>query len=178
MRMLSRVDRAVAPDDPLRWVTFSGFWGFVFFLLSVAGLLAGQRHSVVRINQRTLWAALLIHMTAFVTGGTLFSALQQVLVRRSAEEQSEQAVASGTLQRSVPLQTLGSAVGAVVPFGLAVASAQLAERLTGAPLLPRARTDWRRALAVTSGLSGLAALAVSRIAAWVAEDALRAKTQG
>ncbi|HEU4323488.1 MAG TPA: hypothetical protein VFS21_10115 [Roseiflexaceae bacterium] len=178
MRMPSRADRVVAPDDPLRWVTFSGFWGFVFFVLSVAGMLAGQRHTVVRINQRTLWAALLLHMAAFVGGGTLFSALQQLLVRRSAKEQAEQAVATGALQRSIPLQALGSALGAVVPFGLAVGSARLAEHLTGAPLLPRARTDWPRALAVTSGLSGLVALAVTRIAAWVAEDALRAKTKG
>lgn len=171
MRRLYRSEPVVDRQDPLRWVTFSGFWGLILFLLSVVGLVAGQERSQVRISRRTAGVTLLIHMLAFVSGGTLFSLVQQVLVGRGARQQSRQAIRSGLLERSIPLQALGSAAGAVVPFGMVVAEARLAARLTGEPLLAPGRTNWPRALTVTSALSGLVALAVTRIAGWVAQDA-------
>jgi len=161
----------IAQEDPWRWVTFSSFWGGVYYLLVSAGIIAGSRSPNVRINRRATLVSLLVYMATFVSGGTLFSFLEQRIVRRSAKEQSERVIASGTLEPSIPFQALGSAAGSIVPLGLVLAANEIARRATGETVFAPTAVDWRRAVVVTGTLSGLAGLAVSRIATWVAEDA-------
>jgi hypothetical protein len=167
--------RVISPQDPWRWLTFSSFWGSIYYGLVYAGLIAGHTDPTVRVNRRALMVSLLVYLPVFVSGGTLVSLLQQLVVQRSAKEQSETAIASGVLEPSIPLQALGGAVGSVVPLCLVLASSEVACRLCGEPLMEPAAIRWPRAIAVTGALSGLASLAVSRIAAWVAEDAQHAR---
>jgi hypothetical protein len=54
---------------------------------------------------------------------------------------------------------------------------KLAERITGeAAFSDGEAVDWPQAIGVTASLSGLTALAVSRIVAWVARDARTSAT--
>lgn len=168
----------VSPEDPWRWLTFSGFWGSLYYLLVYVGLLTGQQPTTLRINRRPALLSFALYLTAFVTSGTLFSVLEQLLTGRSAKQQTRMLIAAGVLERGIPLQALGGAAGAVLPFGLVMATNAVAERLVGEPAVQPGPLRWGRAVAVTSVLSGLASLAVSRIAAWVAEDAREAERQG
>ena len=161
----------ISGQDPWRWVTFSSFWGGVYYLIVGAGLIAGNKSRTVQINRRASLVSLLVYMATFVSGGTLFSFLEQRIVRRSAKEQSERVIASGTLEPSIPLQALGGAAGSVVPLGLVLAANEVARRATGETVFAPTAVNWPRTVVVTAALSGLASLAVSRIAAWVAKDA-------
>lgn len=162
---------AISHEDPWRWLTFSSFWGSIYYLLVYAGIIVGHRSKTAQFNRRPLLVSLLLFLLFFISGSTLLSVIEQLVVRRSAKEQSRRAIASGLLEPSIPLQAIGGAAGAVGAFGLAAASNQIAERITHEPVFPAPDIDWPRALAATSIFSGLASLAVSRIAAWVAEDA-------
>lgn len=169
----ARSKDVVAAEDPLRWLTFSAFWGFIYYLLTAVGIIAGQKRADVRINRRAAGVALLVHEAMFIVGGSVFSYVQQRIAGRSAQEQSEEIAGSNVIERSIPLQALGGVAGAVIPFGVALGAMAAAEYLTEEPVFKAATTNWPVALATTSGLSGLAALAVSRIAGWVARDAKR-----
>ena len=165
----------VSPEDPWRWLTFSAFWGSLYYLLVYVGLLAGHQPGTLRVNRRPALLSFGLYLVTFVAGGSLTSWLQQLIAGRSAKQQSRTLIATGTLERSIPLQALGGAAGAVLPFGLVLAANAAAERLSGEPPLQPGPFHWGRAVAVTSSLSGLAGLAVSRIAGWVAEDAREAE---
>lgn len=159
-------------EDVARWLTFTSFWGALFYLLSCVSLVAASRRETVRLNGRTLGVGLLLHVATFVAGGSLSSAVGSLARGKSSTEQAEESIKSGQLERTVPLQALGGALGSVVPFGLAVGSLQLAEHITGQPALSDEQAvSWPQAVGVMVTSSGLTALAVSRIAAWVARDA-------
>lgn len=165
----------VAKQDPWRWVTFSGFWGSVYYLFVGVGLIASSKRSVVSIDRRAGLVSFLVYITTFVSGGVVFSLIEQLIVRRSAKDQSREAIAAGVLEPSIPLQALGGAAGSIVPFALVLGSSEVARRITGAPVFDLQAVRWPQAIGVTALLSGLASLAVSRIAAWIADDAQHAK---
>lgn len=167
-------DAPIGGEDVARWVTFSGFWGAVFYLLACASMIASSRRQPVRLSGKTVGIGLLLHVATFVAGGSLSSAAGSLIRGKSSREQAQEAIATGRLERTVPLQALGGAAGSVVPFGLAVASLRAAERITGRPALGDLdEVRWPQAVGTMVAASGLTALAVSRIAAWVARDAKR-----
>ncbi|HMQ34853.1 MAG TPA: hypothetical protein PKD53_29300 [Chloroflexaceae bacterium] len=167
-------DAPIEGEDVARWLTFTGFWGAIFYLLACASLVAASRRQPVRLSAPTLGLGLLLHVATFMVGGSLSSAVGSLVRGKSSTEQAQEAIKSGQLERSIPLQALGGAVGSVVPFGLAVASLRVAGRLTGQPALKDLQAvQWPQAVGTMVAASGATALAVSRIAAWVARDAKR-----
>lgn len=65
-------------------------------------------------------------------------------------------------------------LGSLVPFTLAIGSITLASRLTGKPAFGKPHAiRWPLAMGTMVAASGILALAVSRITAWVAQDAKR-----
>lgn len=161
-------------EDVARWITFSGFWGFIYYLLSWIGLLAGQRKQPLQVQRESALVGLGIHLGLFVTLGSLVSAVGAVLQGKSTTQQARERVGSGLLQRSILLQGLGGAVGSVIPFALTVGSLRGAERITRRAAINDFRSiNWPVAIGTTALASGVTALAVSRIAAWVARDARR-----
>lgn len=167
-------DAPVRGEDVARWLTFSSFWGAIFYLLACASLLATSKRQPVKVNPPTVGVGMLLHVLTFVVGGTLSSAIGSLVRGKSSTEQAEEAIKSGKLERTVPLQALGGAIGSVVPFGLAIGSLKLAEQITGRPAVKDTdAVQLPQALAAMTVASGFTALAVSRIAAWVARDARR-----
>ena len=165
----------IADQDPWRWVTFSGFWGGVYYLIIGASLVAGNKSVDVRINRRAALISFLIYITTFVSGGVLFSFIEQLIVRKSATEQSRTAIASGALEPSIPLQAIGGAASAIVPLTLVIGSNEIARRITNSTVFAPTNIAWARTITVAVTLSGLASLAVSRIAAWIADDTRHAR---
>lgn len=165
----------ISKQDPWRWVTFSGFWGGLYYLFVGVGLIAGTKLPAVKVNRRAGLVSFLVYIITFVSGGVVSSLIEQLIVRRSAKDQSREAIAAGVLEPSIPLQALGGAAGSVVPFALVLGSSEVARRVIGVPVFEPEAINWPRAIAVTATLSGLASLAVSRIAAWIADDAQHAK---
>lgn len=166
-------DAPIGREDVARWLTFSGFWGAIFYLLACASLLATSKRQPVRINTQTVGVGMLLHVLTFVVGGATASAIGSLARGQSSTEQAQESIKGGQLERTVLLQALGGALGSVVPFGLAVGSLRVAERLTGQPALKDAQSSvqWPQAVGAMTLASGVTALAVSRIAAWVARDA-------
>lgn len=159
-------------QDVARWITFSGFWGFVYYLLAFVGLLVGQRRQPARVDMRTTLVGMGVHVAAFVTFGSLISAIGALVRGKSTTRQAREQISRGNLERTIVLQGLGGAVGSAAPFALAVGSLRAAEQITGkTTLVGDGDTDWLRAVGTTALLSGVTATAVSRIAAWVARDA-------
>lgn len=161
----------VGGQDVARWVTFSSFWGVLYFLIACVSMVATARRQPVRLHGPTAALAMLIHVAGFVLGGSTLSALGSLVRGKSSTEQAKESISSGQLEATVPLQALGGAAGAVVPFALTLGSLTVAEQITGQPAMSHAGVRWLPAIGVMTGASGLAALAVGRIAAWVAEDA-------
>lgn len=162
----------ISGEDVARWVTFSGFWGAIFYLLACVSLVASSKRQPVRVSAPTLGLGLLLHVAAFVAGGTATSAIGALARGKSSTEQAQESIKSGQLEQTVPLQALGGALGSVVPFGLAVGSLRLAGQITGEPALKDLQSvQWPQAIGAMTISSGVTALAVSRIAAWVARDA-------
>lgn len=162
----------IQTEDVARWLTFTGFWGAIFYLLACVSLIVTHRRQPLKINARTTLVGLGVHLATFVTLGSLGSAIYSLVRGKRTTEQAEERIASGALERATLAQGIGGAVGAAVPFGLAVASLRVAERVTGESAFSSAR-DLRlpQALGVMTLLSGLTSLTVSRIAGWVARDA-------
>jgi hypothetical protein len=167
-------DAPISGEDVARWVTFSGFWGAIFYLLACVSLVAASKRQPVRVSAPTLGLGLLLHVATFVAGGAATSAIGALARGQSSTEQARESIKSGQLEQTVPLQALGGALGSVVPFGLAVGSLRLAGRITGEPALKDLQSvQWPQAIGAMTLSSGVTALAVSRIAAWVAKDAKR-----
>lgn len=159
-------------EDVSRWLTFSGFWGSIYYLLSCVSLVAGARRQPLKLHTPTLGLGYLFHVLSFVVGGSLLSAVGSLVRGKSSSQQAEEAIGGGTLERTWLLQALGGAAGAAVPFAMALLSQQLASRVTGEDAVSAdADISWPVAGGTMVTISGLTALAVSRIAAWVAEDA-------
>lgn len=165
-------DAPIGGEDVARWLTFTGFWGAIFYLLACASLVSASRRQPVRLSAPTLGLGLLLHVATFMVGGSLSSAAGALARGKSSTEQAQESIKSGQLERSIPLQALGGALGSVVPFGLAVASLEVAGRLTGQPAVKDLQAvRWPQAVGTMVAASGATALAVGRIAAWVARDA-------
>jgi hypothetical protein len=178
MAQIKRRHGVISHEDPWRWLTFSGFWGTIYYLLSFAGLIAGQKSAALLLNRRPALVSFATFLLLFISGGTLTSVVQQLIVGRSSKDQARGVIANGLLEPSIPLQALGGAAGASLALGLATVSNRVAERITGERVFLAGEVNVARALAVTGLLSGFASLAVSRIAAWVAEDAQEAERIG
>ncbi|GAB4437391.1 MAG: hypothetical protein OHK0015_30080 [Chloroflexi bacterium OHK40] len=176
MATLSRLRKhnPIRREDIPRWLTFTGFWGAIFYLLSCVSLVAGSERRTVQLHPKTLGLGLLLHVASFMAGGALAVATGSLVRGKSSTVQSEEQISSGQLERTVVQQGLGGAVGSVVPFGMAVGSIELAGRITGVPAFGQRNTvNWPIAVGTMVVSSGLVALAVSRITAWVARDARR-----
>jgi hypothetical protein len=159
-------------EDIPRWLTFTSFWGAISYLLTCISLLAGGRRDAARLNLRTLGLGFLLHTTGFVTGGSLAVAVGSIVSGKSSTEVSQQEISGGQLEHSIVQQGVGGALGSVVPFALALGSIKLANRITGKSAFGETRTmSWPIAVGTMVVTSGVLALAVSRITAWVAEDA-------
>ncbi len=171
MQTANRLKSApITGEDLARWLVFTGFWGSSFYLLASVSLIAGARRQPVELDAPTLGVGYGLHVLSFVAVGSVGSAIVSLVRGKGTSEQAEEAIGGGQLERSWPLQAVGGAVGSVVPLALAVASQNIAEQITGRPAI-LGDVAWP----VTGGtmivLSGLTALAVGRIASWVAEDA-------
>lgn len=161
----------IEASDVARWFTFGGFWGFVFYLLSVAGMLIGHRRQPTSFNARTALVGMGIHVSIFVALTSLFSMLQSLVTGKSSTRTARERIAGGTLERSIITLGASSGTGSIIPFLMAAGSLRAAERITGEPAFPEAdQISWPRAAGSTALLSSITALAVARIAAWVAQD--------
>jgi hypothetical protein len=174
---LVKIDNEVVVEDQdvVRWITFTGFWGGIYYLLACTSLAVGQREQPVSIHVPTATTALGLHLSTFIAGGSLISASSALISRKSTTEQAREQIASGQIEETIVQQALGGAVGSVVPFGIALVSMQAAEQLTGKQAFDVEHMSWPVALGTMVALSGLTALCVSRIAAWVAKDARAGK---
>jgi uncharacterized protein (UPF0548 family) len=156
--------------DVRRWLVFTSFWGSISYLLSSTSLVIAAKRRPVKIDTPTLGLGYVLHVLTFVTGGSLASATSAIVRGKPTTDQSEEAISSGELQQKWPLQAAGGAVGSLVPFALAVASQRVAAKRTGRQAISK-DVNWPLAGGAMVALSGLTALAVARIVAWVAEDA-------
>lgn len=163
-------DLPVEGEDITRVLVFTSFWGTLYYLLACVSLIAGARRQPVEVDARTVATGYGVHLLAFMAGGALTSAAGALVRGKRPTEQAEEAIGGGQLERSWPLQAAGGAAGAVLPLGLAVASQAISGQLTRRPSLAEDVT-WPVVGATMVTLSGLVALAVARITAWVAEDA-------
>lgn len=162
---------AIEREDIARWLTFSGFWGSLFYILSLIGLVAGQRQQPVRLNAHTALVGMAVHVGTFVTIGSTGGLLAALVKGKSTSQQARERVNPEQLERGIVRAGVSGAVGSVIPFLLTLGSLQVAERITDKPLFEEGNTNWPRAVGTTAIFTGLTALAVSRIAAWVARDA-------
>ncbi len=169
--MVNHSGKLAQPGDVARWFTFTAFWGFVYYLLSFAGILGGHRYQPVRADADAALVGMGIHVGIFVAVGSLFSAINSVARKQSTTAITQQRVAAGTFENSILLQAISGGVGAILPFMLAVGSMRAAEQITGKAVFPDGRDlNWPRACGISMILSGLTALGVSRIAAWIVSD--------
>lgn len=170
---LVKIDNEVVVEDQdvVRWITFTGFWGGIYYLLACTSLAVGQRKQPVQVDVPATTTALGLHLSTFIAGGSLISASSALISRKSTTEQAREQIASGQIEQTIVQQALGGAVGSVLPFGIALASMQAVEQITGKKAFDTDHMNWPVAVGTMIGLSGLTALCVSRIAAWVAKDA-------
>lgn len=165
-------DAPIKGEDVARWLTFTSFWGAISYLLACVSLVVSSKRQPVKLNVPTTGLGMLFHVLSFVVGGSLSVAVGSIIRGKRSTEVSEEQISSGQLERSVLPQALGGALGSVVPFGLAVGSMLLAERVTGSPSLANPENiRWPLAGGAMVAASGATALAVSQITAWVAKDA-------
>jgi hypothetical protein len=159
-------------EDIPRWLIFTSFWGVISYLLTCVSLLVGSRRNPAQINRATLGLGLLLHTASFMVGGSLIVAVVSIIRGKSTTKISQEDIRSGQLGRSIiPLGGVG-ALGSVVPFTLAVGSIELARTITGQPAFGAADgQNWPLAIGTMAAASGMLSLAVSRITAWVAQDA-------
>ncbi|MFV9504670.1 MAG: hypothetical protein AB4911_08905, partial [Oscillochloridaceae bacterium umkhey_bin13] len=144
----------------------------ISYLMTFVSLFVGNRRNPVQINRTTLGLGFLLHTTSFIVGGSLLVAIASLIRGKSSTAISEEDISSGRLGRSV-LQMGGmGALGSMVPFTLALGSLKVAHRITGEPAFDEAEAQhWPLTLGTMATASGLLALAVSQITAWVAQDA-------
>lgn len=162
----------VGAGDVARWFTFGGFWGFVFYLLSFAGMLTGHRRQPVHVNVRTVSIGMGIHVGIFVGLTSLFSLLQSLVTGKSSRQIAQERIGGGTLEQSVLKLALSGGTGSVIPFLIARQSLHVAKGITGYPAFESNEDlNWARSVGVTAVLSGITAMAVARITSWVAQDA-------
>ncbi|NJP06480.1 MAG: hypothetical protein HC837_13070 [Chloroflexaceae bacterium] len=159
----------VTGEDVARWLTFSGFWGFVFYVLSTVGMLIGQRKQPVRIHGKTVLVGMIVHVVSFTALGSLLSAVVSFRSGKSTTRMARERIP--TVEQRIGPQTLGGMVAGAVPFLMSAGSLQVARKMTGKMAFPDAQTiDWVRGGSIMALLTAVTALAVSNIAAWVARD--------
>jgi hypothetical protein len=172
--------RTIQPEDVVRWVTFTGFWGFVFYLLACVAQIAGRRQPVT-FHLPTATVGLGIHLGAFVGGGSAVIALGTALQGKRTTELARERIGRDSLSSptQVLAQGVGAAVSSTVPLALVLISQRAAARITGTPTFPTAASlNLPRTIAVMGGLSSIMAMAITLIVGWVARDVRQAMQEG
>jgi hypothetical protein len=167
----------VGSEDVQRWITFTGFWGFIFYLLACVAQALGSRRQPVQIHMPTAVTGLGIHLAAFVGGGSALIALGSAFAGKQSTTLARERIGRNTLGRPLQVlgQGLGAAVGSLLPLGLAITSQRAAARITGTAVFHDAEAiDTPRTVLAMGGLSSLVAMAITLIVGWVARDARRA----
>ncbi|NTU80789.1 MAG: hypothetical protein HGA45_15660 [Chloroflexales bacterium] len=168
----TRKETPIRGEDIPRWLIFTSFWGGISYLLTFVSLLVGSRRNPTQINRTTLGLGFLLHTSSFMVGGSLIVAAVSIIRGKSSTAIAQEDIRSGQLGRSI-IQLGGvGALGSVVPFTLAVGSIELARTITGQPAIGEADgQNWPLTIGTMAAASGMLSLAVSRITAWVAQDA-------
>jgi hypothetical protein len=164
----------VRSEDVQRWITFTGFWGFIFYLLACVAQALASRRQPVPIHTPTAVTGLAIHLVAFVGGGSALIAAGSAVQGKRTTTLARERIGRSTLGRPLQVlgQGLGAAVGSLLPLGMAIASQRAAAQITGTPVFPDAAAiDKPRTLLAMGGLSSLVAMAITLIVGWVARDA-------
>jgi uncharacterized protein (UPF0548 family) len=156
--------------DVRRWLVFTSFWGSLFYVLASTSQIIAARQRPVKLDTPTLGIGYAMHIATFIAGGSAVAATSAIVRGKPTTEQSEEAISGGQLEQNWALQAAGGAVGSLVPFALTVISQRIAGRRTGRPAIS-SDVNWPLAGGAMIGLSGLVALGVARIVAWVAQDA-------
>ena len=170
--MRNKTQIVEAQDIP-RWVTFGGFWGFVFYLLSLVGILTSHRNQPARVNMRTVLVGLGLQILSFIGFTTVFSIGQAAVVKKSSTRLARERISGGSFVGSFFKLGLSASLVSLLPFGFAVGNMKTAERITGEPAFENAEEiNWPKAVGVATFFSGLTGLAVARITSWVAQDAI------
>jgi hypothetical protein len=167
----------VRSEDMQRWITFTGFWGFIFYLLACVAQALASRRQPVQIHAPTAATGLAIHLTAFVGGGSALIAVGSAVPGKRSTTLARERIGRNTLGRPLQVlgQGLGAAVGSLLPLGMVLASQRAAAKITGTPVFPdTAAIDRPRTILAMGGLSSLVAMAITLIVGWVARDARRA----
>jgi hypothetical protein len=159
--------------DVVRWLTFTSFWGFISYLLACASMLGAQRRQPTQLNTPTAAVGMGVHIGSLMLLGSLGSAAAALISGKSTTKMSEERIAGGELEQSGLLRGLLSGVGSIGFLGLAIVSMAVAEKTTGAAVFSHKTIRWPQAVGTMALSSGMTALAVNRIAGWVARDAKR-----
>lgn len=170
-------DQLIDSEDVQRWITFTGFWGALFYLLACVAQAVGSRRQPVQIHMPTAAAGLGLHLTAFVGGGSTLIALGSAAQGKRTTTLARERIGRRTLGRPVQVigQGVGAAVGSLLPLGMVIVSQRIAERITGTPVFgDNAAIDGPRTAFAMGGLSAMAAMAITLIVGWVARDARKA----
>lgn len=161
----------VRGEDVVRGITFTGFWGFVFYLLALLSMISGQRSQPFKLSARPVLLGLGLNVVGYVVVGLLGLIGQSFVRGKSSTEQSREDIGGGTFERFWWLSGLGTFLVAGFPFTVALVSLRAAEKLSGEQAFQPQGLNWTRALSVMGVCSGLVALIVARITSWVAQDA-------
>ncbi len=162
----------VAKEDIARWLTFGGFWGFVFYLLSLVGILSSHRKQPTRINMATVLTGLVLQVLSFIGFTAFFSTVQALVLKKNSTQLSRERIGGGTFEENFAKIGLGASLVSLLPFSFAVGNLRFAEKITHKPAFDDAENiNWPIAVAITAFLSSITGLAVARITSWVAEDA-------
>lgn len=163
-------------EDVARWVTFGGFWGSMFYILSLLGMIVGHRRQPARVHAPTAITGMGIYVGSFVGFVSIFSALQAIFTRKSSTAMAQERISGGTFEQSVVKLGISSAITSFLPLTAARKSIETAENVTGRPVFDDyEHIDWPRTYGIMGLLSGVTALTVARITSWVARDARSGK---
>jgi hypothetical protein len=162
----------VEKEDIARWFTFGGFWGFVFYLLSLVGILSSHRQQPARINMATVLTGLVLQVLSFVGFTAFFSVLQALVLKKNSTQLARERIGGGTFEENYAKIGLGASLLSLIPFSFAVGNLRLAEKITGKPAFADdEQINWTAAVGITAVFSSITGLAVARITSWVAQDA-------
>jgi hypothetical protein len=162
----------VQQQDVARWITFPGFWGTVSYILACISLGFAHKKKSFCVHTKPVLLGMGIHVGSFIAVTSIGSAAYSLIRGKRTTELAQKRVQAGSLEQSIPVRGVTSAVSSMVPLALAIMSLKAAERLTNEPAIESdADVDWLRAITIMSTSSGTAAMTVSRIVRWVARDA-------
>ncbi len=169
----------IGKQDVARWLTISGFWGFVFYLLAYLSMLLSQRRQPVLVNAKTVLVGMILHIFALITSGSFFSAMTSVLRGTSTTQDARKQAATNLLERTVVLQGVSGAIGSIIPFTFSRRCLQMAAKITGQEAFPAGEgaINWHQAQLLMAFFVGVVGTIVARISAWVADDHVKAREE-